>query len=119
MTPRYEKFDVWQGARALVKAVYLHLRQYPREELYALTDQIKRAVVSVPSNIAEGSGRDSDRDFLHFLVIARGSLFEARTQLQLGEDLGFAPFTPDLRRQIDDTLYQLSSLIAVIRKGGV
>ena len=58
-------------------------------EVYGLGDQIRRAVVSIPSNIAEGFGRDTDKEFRHFLSIARGSLFETKTQLQLAESLGY------------------------------
>jgi len=73
----------------LVKLVYGLLRQFPAEERYALTDQLRRAAVSVPSNIAEGNGRASNKDYAHFLSIARGSLYETVTQLELARDLGY------------------------------
>jgi len=85
----YKEMKIWQNARILVKTVYRILKQLPKEELYGLTSQIRRAVVSVPANIAEGAGRGSDRDFCHFLDIARGSLFELETLLILSNDLEF------------------------------
>ena len=80
---------IWQKARAQVKAVYTISRKLPKEELYGLTSQIRRAAVSVPANIAEGAGRGTDRDFCHFLDIARGSLFELDTLLILAHDLEY------------------------------
>ena len=86
---RYEELVVWQKAMLLAKRVYCVQNQLPKEEIYGLGDQIRRAVVSIPSNIAEGFGRDTDKEFRHFLSIARGSLFETKTQLQLAESLGY------------------------------
>ena|SRR5574344_243422 len=116
MESRYEKLEVWQAARHLVASIYVHLRQFPKEELYALTDQAKRAAVSIPSNIAEGAGRDSDRDFLHFLVIARGSVFEVKTQLQLGADLGYASFPDALQNELESVLKRLNALISTLKR---
>ena len=80
---KFEELIVWQKAMEFAEAVYKVQRKLPREETYGLGDQIRRAAVSVPSNIAEGCGRDTDADFQRFLCIARGSLFEVRTQLDL------------------------------------
>ena len=79
----YRDLRAWQMSRQLVKSVCEASRGFPREELYGLTQQVQRAVVSVPSNIAEGYGRGGLRDYVRFLQTARGSLFEVRTQLQL------------------------------------
>lgn len=84
----YKEIKIWQNARGLVNAVYRISEKLPKEELYGLTSQIRRAVVSVPANIAEGAGRGTDRDFSHFLDIAKGSLFELETLLILSNDLG-------------------------------
>ena len=85
----YKKMKIWMEARILVKSVYKISRKLPKEELYGLTSQIRRAVVSIPANIAEGAGRGTDRDFCHFLDIARGSLFELDTLLILANDLEY------------------------------
>ena len=84
----YRNLIVWQKAKKLVKLVYAEVKRLPAEERYALGDQIRRAVVSVPSNVAEGFGRESPKDFMHFLTVARGSLYETRTQLRIAYDLG-------------------------------
>lgn len=79
----YKNLDAWKTAMQLVKAVYLLTKKYPKEELYALTSQTKRAAVSVPSNIAEGLGRQYKKDTLQFLHISRGSLYELETLLNI------------------------------------
>jgi len=86
----FKNLLVWQKAVELTKLVYGLVRQLPAEERYALADQLRRAVVSIPSNIAEGNGRASNKDYAHFLTIARGSLFETVTQLELAKQLGYA-----------------------------
>jgi four helix bundle protein len=85
----YREIKIWQRSRTLVKEVYLLTKQYPKEEIYGLTSQIRRAVVSIPANIAEGAGRGTDKDFSHFLDISRGSLFELETLIILSSDLEF------------------------------
>ena len=85
----FEKLDVWQESRDLVKEIYILLRNFPAEEKYALCDQIRRAVVSVPSNIAEGSGRMSVKEKIHFLEVAFGSLMETFCQMQIARDLEY------------------------------
>lgn len=79
----------------LVKVVYAVSKAFPSDERYALTDQLRRAVVSIPSNIAEGNGRASNADYGHSLSIARGSLYETMTQLQIAIDLGYVKKLPD------------------------
>jgi len=85
----YKEMKIWQKSRALVKVVYEISKSLPKEELYALTSQIRRAAISIPANIAEGAGRGTDRDFRHFLDISRGSLFELETLLICSSDLGY------------------------------
>jgi len=77
---RFERIEAWQLARALNRKVYAVTRQFPKDEQFGLTSQLRRASVSVSSNIAEGSGRNSDVDFAHFLEIAYGSLMEPETR---------------------------------------
>ena len=79
----YRNLSVWQRSMELVKLVYGLTKQLPREETFALSNQLRRAVVSIPSNIAEGYGRNSKQDYLRFLNIARGSKNEVETQLQI------------------------------------
>ena len=85
----YRQLVGWQKAMELVKAVYELTNQFPKHEIYGLTSQIRRAAVSVPSNIAEGQGRDSTREFLHHLSIAYGSLMEVETQILIAESLAY------------------------------
>ena len=77
----YQNLEVWRKGMELVKEVYKICKSYPREEIYGLTSQTKRAAVSVPSNIAEGLGRNFKKDTIQFLHIARGSLYELETLL--------------------------------------
>jgi len=85
----FRKLEVWQKSMTLVKKVYAVTRQFPQEELYSLTNQIRRSAISIPSNIAEGSQRTTNADFRHFLSIAKGSLAELETQLILASDLQY------------------------------
>ncbi|WP_296097632.1 four helix bundle protein [Dialister sp.] len=85
----YKDLIIWQKSRLLVRTVYILTRKLPKEELFGLTNQVRRAVVSIPSNIAEGFNRGSDKEFIHFLRIAKGSAAEVETQLILCVDLGY------------------------------
>ena len=82
----FRQLTIWKDAMKLAKAVYTVTGSFPSQEKYGLTSQINRAVVSVASNIAEGSSRGTDKDFRHFLSIAIGSLFELETQIILATD---------------------------------
>ncbi len=85
----YRDLIAWQRSMDLVEAVYAVSKHFPLEEIYGLTSQVRRAVVSVPSNIAEGQGRRSSKKFLHFLSIAHGSLREVETQIIIAQRLGY------------------------------
>ncbi|NLE58773.1 MAG: four helix bundle protein [Planctomycetes bacterium] len=85
----YRQLEVWQKAMELVTLVYQHTKGFPKEEVYGLTSQLRRAAVSVPSNIAEGQGRRSTKEFLNHLSIARGSLLEVQTQLEIARRLSY------------------------------
>lgn len=85
----YTQLDVYKESKALVMMVYALLKQFPKEEQYALCDQLRRAVISIPSNIAEGSGRRSSKEQVHFLEIAYGSLREVCCQMDIACDLGY------------------------------
>ena len=100
----YTELDVWKSSRELVKNVYLLSDLFPKEELYALTNQVKRCSISIPSNIAEGLGRQSNKETIHFLYISRGSLFELETQLYLAFDLNYIS-----KAQLETILTQVTS----------
>jgi four helix bundle protein len=85
----YRELIAWQKAMDLVELIYRTSAGFPREELFGLTQQVRKAAVSIPSNIAEGQGRGTVRDFQNFLCIARGSLQEAETQILIGERLSY------------------------------
>jgi len=85
----YTELNTWKEFRILVKIVYELIADFPKEELYGISSQIKRSVISIPSNIAEGVGRFTPKDSLRFFYISRGSLYELETQLYLSFDLKF------------------------------
>jgi len=85
----YRDLKAWQKAMELSRRIYAATKDFPRDERYGLTSQLRRAAVSVPANIAEGWGRNVRRDYLRFLRIARGSIFEVETLLILATDFGY------------------------------
>ena len=89
--------------------VYGKLKGFPQEERFALCDQLRRAVVSIPSNIAEGYGRDTHKDFAHFLSQAKGSLYEVDTQLDVAVDLGYMKRDAAMESKIDEISRMLSA----------
>ena len=86
----FQDLIAWQKAMAFVTAIYRATGDWPREELYGLTSQVRRAAVSIPSNLAEGDGRTGPREFAHHVSIAYGSLCELETQVLIAEQLGYA-----------------------------
>lgn len=89
MSGSYRDLNVWKRAMQLVISVYHYTRSFPKEELYGITNQMRRAAVSIPSNIAEGKGRFTDRDRALFFCHARGSLLELETQILIAEELKY------------------------------
>jgi len=85
----YVDLEIWKAARILSKEIYLTSANFPSEERYGLTSQIRRAAVSIPSNIAEGCGRNHAKESIQFFFISRGSMYEVETQLYLAFDLNF------------------------------
>lgn len=117
---RFTFFDlrVYKESKELVKSVYTLINKFPKHETYALSDQLRRAVVSVPSNIAEGAGRYSVKEKIHFIEIAYGSLTETLCQLDIAHDLGYisdAEFN-DGKERINVIGKQLSGLRASFQK---
>lgn len=92
----YKELEVWKESRKLVKEVYKLTSGFPKSELFGLTSQINRSVISIPSNIAEGCARYSDKDTNKFIDIALGSIAELDTQLIIAQDLGFAIYDKNL-----------------------
>ena len=114
---QFEKLNAWQEARKLVVNVYQLLEKFPKTETYALCDQLRRAVVSVPSNIAESSGRLAIKEQIHFLDIAYASLMELYCQLQIAVDLGY--MTPDELQIVKRKVFTTSKLISGLRTSKV
>ena len=85
----YKNLDAYKESKILVRMIYEMLKQFPKEETYALCDQLRRAVISVPSNLAEGCGRYSSKEQLHFLEIAFGSLLEVECQMDIAHDIEY------------------------------
>ncbi len=86
---KFKELIVWQKSRLLVKQIYEMTANFPDEEKYGLISQIRRASISIPSNIAEGCGKNSDKEFIRFLEIANSSCYEIETQIIISQDLGF------------------------------
>jgi four helix bundle protein len=106
---------VWQKAIQLVESVYRSTAGFPRTEQYGLTSQMRRSAVSVASNIAEGSGRRSGKEFLQFLYVSRGSLCELETQIEISCRLGFMSRPTPLDPQLTEVGRMLSALIKRLR----
>lgn len=114
----YRDLVAWQRAMDLVEAVYKLTQMFPKQEVYGLTAQIRRAAVSIPSNIAEGEGRNTPKDFARFLSIAYGSLREVETQLTIALRLRYVTETDITAAQqlCDETGRILNGLMNAIRK---
>ena len=110
---QFEKLRAWQEARKLVKSVYGLLEKFPKHEQYALCDQLRRAVISVPSNLAEGNSRVAIKEQIHFCEIAFGSLMEVYCQLQIAADLGY--ISDEELRVIKPRIYGTSKMISGLR----
>jgi len=103
----YTKLDVWLESRKLTNLLYIISKEFPKEEIYGLTNQMRRCAVSIPSNIAEGCGRQTSKDTIHFLHISRGSLYELETQCFLALD----------QKYIDNTQFaEIFELIQVCKR---
>jgi four helix bundle protein len=109
----FRNLNVWQKAHDLTLAVYKATARFPKEEMYALTSQVKRAASSIGANIAEGCGRGSDADFTRFLFIAMGSASELEKHLLLARDLGFLSTSSydELQTRLIEVKRMLASLI--------
>jgi len=113
----FRQLKVWEKSHQLALAIYKTTKEFPKEELYGLTSQIRRSSMSIPTNIAEGCGRFTDADFARFLQVAMGSASEAEYQLILAHDLGFLPSDSyeQLHNEIEEVKRMLASLLKTLR----
>jgi four helix bundle protein len=112
----HHELKAWQEAMDLVKDVYHLTSGFPKEEMYALTSQMRRAAISIPSNIAEGASRSGKKEFVNFLCIARGSLSELETQTVIARDLGYVADTAAMESRMDQVFRLLAGLINSLRR---
>ncbi len=117
MSGTYTDLQVWQAAMDLAEDIYRITKTFPKEETYGLTVQLRRAAVSVPSNIAEGKGRSSEKELAQFLCHSRGSLFEIETQINLARRLSYidVPKTDEVLRKTSRVGQLLNGLLGSIR----
>jgi four helix bundle protein len=111
----FRQLKVWEKSHQLALTVYKATKEFPKEELYGLTSQIRRASMSIPTNIAEGCGRNTDAEFARFLQITMGSASETEYQLLLSHDLGFLPKPQYDQLNTDVTEVMLASLLKTLR----
>ena len=116
MKRKHHNLKAWQEAMQLVKDVYAVTASFPKEESYGLTSQIRRAAVSIPSNIAEGAARTGTKEFLRFLSISRGSLSELETQIILAKELNFMKSNKELLEKINGVFGLLGGLMNSLNK---
>jgi four helix bundle protein len=112
---KHHELKVWQEAMGLVKEVYRITADFPPSEIYSLTSQMRRAAVSIPSNIAEGAARNGEKEFLQFLSISRGSLSELETQMLIAVDLGYMDKDCHVKNKIEQLFGLLGGLMKSIR----
>lgn len=116
MVKSYRELKVWQKSMEFAEHVYRVQQSFPAEERYGLCDQLRRAAVSIPSNIAEGRGRDTAKDFSHFLTLARGSLNEIATQLELAVRLGYLDSGSGLYDESQEIRKMLNAMIERLKQ---
>ncbi|GHV14898.1 four helix bundle protein [Fibrobacterales bacterium] len=110
----FKELRVWQEAMNLAEMIYIQTKNFPKEEVYGMTSQIRRAVISVPANIAEGYGRKNRAEYLNFLSIANGSLKETETHLLLSQRIGY--LTETQMEMFQKQLDVVGKLLTAIRK---
>ena len=110
----YKNLDVYKESKNLVKMVYGLIEKFPKVETYALCDQLRRSVISVPSNVAEGSGRTSAKDQAHFFEMAFGSLMEVNCQMDIACDLGYIDQTELLK--VEEQVSRIAAMLSGLRR---
>jgi four helix bundle protein len=111
----FRKLIIWQKAMNLVTKTYNSTKEFPKEEIFGLTSQIRRCSISIPSNIAEGHGRESNKEYLRFLNISIGSLFELQTQLEIAKNIEYLT-EEDFNNLYDDSREIERMLVSFINK---
>jgi four helix bundle protein len=111
----FRKLLIWQKSMALITKIYVSTKNFPKEEIFGLTSQIRRCSISIPSNIAEGFARESDKDFLRFLNISVGSLFEMQTQLEIAKNISYLK-EDDFNNLYEDSREVERMLVSFIKK---
>lgn len=111
MTHKFKELQIWQRSRAFCSVIYKLTADFPETEKFGLVNQLRRASVSIPSNIAEGSSRSSNKDFVRFLTISIGSAYEIETQLLIASDLNFIS-----NKDLGTTVNELNEIIKMISK---
>jgi four helix bundle protein len=114
----HKDLDVWKSSIDLVTEIYKLTVSFPREEMFCLTAQMRRAAISIPSNISEGAARNTDKEFLHFLFVARGSAAELETQLVIANNLGYVSNISTYMESLLVVMKLLSGLIRHYEKNG-
>ncbi|MHB8929557.1 MAG: four helix bundle protein [Melioribacteraceae bacterium] len=115
MAKTFRELIVWQKSITLVTHIYEVTSNFPKEEIYGITSQLRRAAISIPSNIAEGFGRNSKKEFVRFLRITFGSIFELQTQLEISNNLKFLSLN-DFNKIYDSTREIEAMLASLIKK---
>ena len=116
MIKGHRDLDVWKKSLDLVEELYRCTRNFPKEEIYALTSQVRRAVISIPSKIAEGAARNSKKEFIQFLHIALGSAAELETHLIIASRLGYLIDPTEYQIKLDEIKRMLLGLLAYLKK---
>lgn len=111
----FRNLQIWQKSMTLTTNIYVATKNFPKEEIFALTSQIRRSSISVPSNIAEGFGRDSNKEYVRFLNISIASLFELQTQLEIGKNIEYLTEV-EFNKIYDDTRELERMLVSFIKK---
>ncbi len=111
---RYKELSVWQKAMELVVEIYKITEKFPLKERYGLISQMNRCAISIPSTIAEGAGRNTTKDFDHFLAISLGSSFELHTQLVLSNRLGYVPMEAVEKLELE--LSHIQNMVVKLKK---
>lgn len=108
---RFKDLEIWKSSRKFCSLIYVATEDFPEKEKFGIINQMRRASVSIPSNIAEGASRKSNKDFLRFLEIAIGSCYELETQLLLSNDLGFLE-----TKKLEELLLELTRIVQMTSK---